>query len=346
MQRDELDKKKKKMQAEIEVCRAGYAEASNHVNVLRLQIEQMEGEQKKCYDKLNTADQRLLSFIIPFMNRYGESILSMHRGIKSEDVDARLKSLREGLQDKIKALVEEQTTAFIQFQNDAIKSQVLLDTERKRNNGLQKRLDGLEKKFDNLVKSQSTAAPENTQERQKLDAKLAETNSKLDQLTEKINNITKYTVSSGALSTALTQLDVNISTPTTISIADQRGFTIDAGTSTRRRINALADDITKLKLSLQDESTDKPPALLNLQKSVDSCLELVNRHLEKHTTISEGAEATNQLALAPSNSTGAASPPDQLTVKNRKEICDILYEKLETLSVSLSDKMDSILHEN
>lgn len=358
MQRDHQDKKVKKMQNELDRCRPGYPETSNHADVLKLQMDQTSREKQKCCDRLNGADGKLLDHLVTFVDKQGERLLStQNHGVKSEDVDSRLETLRGSLLEQFHTRLKEESghlgnSVRSQLQEETAELKLSLEQEKERNDRLQTKMEEMEKALLTLEQRHTSLTEEtlkNNSARLQLDGKLVAVGNKLTQLSGRIDGIMRNTVTTEALSSALEQFDSILSAFDKSTVSEQWGFSKEAGMKTRRLLQTIVEDLNSVKLSLRSETpAASSQKVADLQNELNSCVNMVESHSKQHSSISETLKSIEdilkQVTLAQENDTGQRSLPGSPS-KAALEVDQILDQKFQPFSASIADRVKTMMQE-
>ncbi|KAK9442025.1 hypothetical protein VB005_06669 [Metarhizium brunneum] len=360
MQRDKQDKNLKKMQTELERCRA--PESSNHREVLKLQIDQWKREKTKSCERLGGTDGKLLTHLAAFINRQNEELLKTTHGnaLRSEDVDARLNALQKALDEKFSACLEEAFTQIVndnqlQLRKETEGLKIGLEQERQKSARLQLHIEELEQRlgsWDKRLPNFTEETMEDESARLRSDGRLTELERRLNQLSKKMDDLASNMMTSQALSRELGRFDTIVSAfknSKGVEDGDWRTEDDDPGMKTRQRLETVTDEMHIMKLSLQCESVDgAPQSIAGLHKRLDSCMEIVHTNSKEQMSTSEAVKTIEdalKLKLSAQTDDGGQHAQAKQASRHKTEIEEIFDQKFQPLSASLGDKLKGMMQE-
>lgn len=370
MQCEQERKKEKKLLADRERCPPGNPETLHYSDILRLQIEQCQKAKKKCSDRMNMADDKLVAGIVHLMEKYApRSQIPPAPGdsdVQKEDIDATLESFRGTLHASVNQRIEEEveklrasTQSRLRRETEELKKS--LESERQRNDRLEKRLEDMEQKFKSLSQRQDMLSRETAFDQATKD--MAEASTKLKQVFARLDRVSVNSVTKGDLSTALEKFDDAVATPLNSATTDASST---PGGKTALRLQQLSSALDDIKFGLgHDAGSAAPPCILHLQNQVSSGAELIQDQSEKSEIMSEtiktlrGSISSLQLAKhsaqvplpspAPATATvtaTATAPPQTTSHMISQEDLDIKIARMSTSLVEdIKGKLATVVKE-
>ncbi|GAB0134995.1 hypothetical protein EsDP_00003347 [Epichloe bromicola] len=349
-------KKEKKLLADRERCPPGNPETIHYSDILRLQIEQCQKAKKKCSDRMNVADDKLVAGIVHLMERYAPRNQTPPApgdgAMQKEDIDATLESFRGTLHASVNQRIEQEveklsasTQSQLQRETEELKKS--LESERQRNDRLEKRLEDMEQKFTSLSQRQDIFARENAFDQASKD--MAEASIKLKQVFATLDRVSVNAVTKGELSTALEKFDDAVATRLNSATTD---VSSTPGSKTALRLQQLSSTLDDIKFGLgHDAGSAAPPCILHLQNQVSSGAELIQDQSKKSATMSEtiktlrgsisSLQSAKHSAQVPSPAP-ATAPPQSTSHLVSQEDLDI---KITRLSTSLVEDIKGMMQE-
>ncbi|KAK2605959.1 hypothetical protein QQS21_003685 [Conoideocrella luteorostrata] len=358
MQCEQENKKEKKLRADQDRCPPGNSESTPLSDILSIQIEQSQKARKKCSDRINASDSKLLLGIGRFMEKQPacQSAAAQENGVKMDDLEDQLESFRRSFKASYDKHLEEEIVkvndSFQSLQKETTELKKCLAVEKQRNDKLEKRLEELEQKFDSQSKKQDNliqaASSKDKDVIDKAVADVAENSEKLKHAHKRLDDLFFDFVNKEELANALRQFDDRASSyldGTTSTGQEEAGSA--PGCKTRLCLQQLSDSFSRLESSpQQDVENSTLQCVITLQKKVEGFAETTQNQSEQNKLTSSALksleDSLSRMSSLYSEMNSVRNQPNNPSPAPTTSQSDV-DDKIQRLSASLKEDVKAMM---